>query len=104
MFQGKLHIRVLAAGAGAAVEQFGIALHLGVAADRRELMAAFGRSVLLLITGALAGAVGRQIRLRAVRAFATTEERNRVIEIFGRHASPEVVDRLLAQHGELPSE
>jgi adenylate cyclase len=83
-------------------------VHFGAKPDLADpllsLWPHLGKSLLLVASGALAGLVGLQIRMRAGAAFQSLEERNRVVDLFGRHASPEVVDRLLQQHGDLPNE
>ncbi|MBN2078269.1 MAG: adenylate/guanylate cyclase domain-containing protein [Spirochaetes bacterium] len=53
------------------------------------------KGLLLLLAGIITGFVAYQIRLRIGRSIALTEERNRVVGIFGQHVSPEVVGRLL---------
>jgi adenylate cyclase len=55
------------------------------------------RSVMFLIGGVLAGAVGVQLRHQFEASIAAATARDRVTNLFGQHVSPEVVERLLAQ-------
>ena len=61
------------------------------------------KSMMYIIAGLIAGYVGREIRRNFQNTMASMEERNRVVDMFGAHVSPEVVERLLAQ-GETESE
>ncbi len=54
------------------------------------------RSILLLIGGVLAGAVGLQLRRQFEASIAASTARDRVTNLFGQHVSPQVVERLLA--------
>lgn len=56
---------------------------------------------LLLVSGLVAGFVARELRRRISDAFRTALERERVIDLFGKHVSPAVVDKLLAQPADL---
>ncbi len=62
------------------------------------------RSVVLLLTGALAGVVARGLRRQFDNSVAAAAQRDRVTNLFGQHVSPAVVDRLLAQPADPPSE
>ncbi|MBR0811657.1 adenylate/guanylate cyclase domain-containing protein [Bradyrhizobium diazoefficiens] len=55
------------------------------------------RSVVILICGALAGAVGAQLRRQFAASIAAATARDRVTNLFGQHVSPQVVERLMAQ-------
>jgi adenylate cyclase len=55
------------------------------------------RSVMFLIGGVLAGAVGVQLRHQFEASIAAATARDRVTNLFGQHVSPEVVERLLAE-------
>lgn len=58
---------------------------------------------LLFGGGATAAIVSRQIRKRLREAMRAVAERANVVDMFGRHVSPEVVETLLNQHvGEIP--
>ena len=59
---------------------------------------------IMVVGGVLAAFVTRQILYRHASERRLTEERQRVVDLFGQHVSPEVVDKLLAQDAELPSE
>jgi adenylate cyclase len=88
-----------------------VALHL--LADPRlatlpEDLTSFGpyvtRAVTLLLTGLVAGYVSVRISAQIRSSFRSVEERNRVVNMFGQHVSPEVVERLLQQDVELRGE
>jgi adenylate cyclase len=55
----------------------------------------FVRSLVLLIGGILAGAVGMQLRRQFEASIAAATARDRVTNLFGQHVSPQVVERLL---------
>ena len=63
-----------------------------------------GKALILLVSGGLAGVVGSELRNRITGLFRTQEERQRVVDVFGRHVSPAVVNKLLEQSAELTSE
>jgi adenylate cyclase len=54
------------------------------------------RSILLMVGGVLAGAVGLQLRRQFEASIAASTARDRVTNLFGQHVSPQVVERLLA--------
>jgi adenylate cyclase len=54
------------------------------------------RSILLVVGGVLAGAVGLQLRRQFEASIAASTARDRVTNLFGQHVSPQVVERLLA--------
>jgi adenylate cyclase len=62
------------------------------------------KGVLLMVVGFVTGMVSIQVKKRMKRSIRTTEEKNRIISMFGQHVSPEVVNKLLNQKGELSSE
>jgi adenylate cyclase len=62
------------------------------------------KSALLLVAGVLAGLIARDINTRFLHALQSIAERHRVIQVFGQHVSPAVVDKLLAQPTEIASE
>jgi adenylate cyclase len=62
------------------------------------------RGVFLLVLGVVAGLVSLQIKKQFVNALRTIEERNRIVNVFGQHVSPAVVEKLLAQEGGADSE
>lgn len=55
------------------------------------------RSLIMLVCGVLAGAVGLQLRRQFERSIAAATARDRVTNMFGQHVSPQVVERLLAE-------
>ena len=62
------------------------------------------RAVFLLGTGLVAGFVSSRIRAQILNSFRLLEERNRVVNMFGQHVSPAVVERLLQQDVEVRGE
>ena len=62
------------------------------------------KGLLLILVGLVTGLVSQQIKKRMKRSLKTAEEKNRIINMFGQHVSPEVVNKLLLQKGELGSE
>ncbi len=63
-----------------------------------------GRAALLLVAGIVTGFVALQVRRRIFRAHQAVQERERVMDTFGQHVSPAVVNKLLEQKGEFSSE
>ncbi|MBU45386.1 MAG: adenylate cyclase [Spirochaetaceae bacterium] len=59
---------------------------------------------MFIAAGVVAGYVARELRQGFLESLGSVEERNRVIEMFGAHVSPEVVDKLLEQKTDLESE
>jgi adenylate cyclase len=59
---------------------------------------------IMLLAGVVAGLVSRQLRRTFRRAVEEAATRERVINLFGQHVSPAVVDRLLEQPAELSGE
>jgi adenylate cyclase len=55
------------------------------------------RSVVLLVCGMLAGAVGMQLRRQFEASIRAATTRDRITNLFGQHVSPQVVERLLAE-------
>jgi adenylate cyclase len=56
-----------------------------------------GRSLIVLICGMLAGAVGMQLRRQFETSIAAATARDRITNLFGQHVSPQVVERLMAE-------
>src|ERR1700710_3070699 len=54
------------------------------------------RSILLVVGGVLAGAVGLQLRRQFEASIAASTARDRVTNFFGQHVSPQVVGRVVA--------
>jgi adenylate cyclase len=57
----------------------------------------FVRSLVILVCGMLAGAVGRQLRRQFEASIQAATARDRITNLFGQHVSPEVVERLMAE-------
>src|SRR5215471_7905599 len=55
------------------------------------------RSMIVLICGVLAGAVGVQLRRGFAASIEAATARDRVTNLFGKHVSPQVVERLMAE-------
>jgi adenylate cyclase len=55
------------------------------------------RPVLLLLGGVTAGLVAARIRSGILRSLHAAEERRRIVQMFGQHVSPAVVNQLLTQ-------
>ena len=61
------------------------------------------RSVMFLVGGILAGAVGVQLRRQFEASIGAATARDRVTNLFGQHVSPEVVEQLLLEGGDASS-
>ena len=55
------------------------------------------RSVIILVCGMLAGAVGMQLRRQFEASILAATARDRITNLFGQHVSPQVVERLMAE-------
>lgn len=55
------------------------------------------RSMIILICGILAGAVGMQLRRQFEASIKAATARDRVTNLFGQHVSPQVVERLMLE-------
>jgi adenylate cyclase len=62
------------------------------------------KSFLIVMVGIVTGIVSIQIRKSIRRSLRTIDEKNQVINIFGQHVSPIVVEQLIREKGELGSE
>jgi len=62
------------------------------------------RSVIILICGMLAGAVGVQLRRQFEASILAATARDRITNLFGQHVSPQVVERLMAEGATTGSE
>lgn len=56
-----------------------------------------GKTIILLVCGVAMGLVTAEARRRMAEAFRMVAERDRVVDLFGRHVSSSVVESLLAQ-------
>jgi len=86
-------------GLVAAVQLFSVAMHFEpVSAEQEpELYFHAVRSLVLLICGILAGAVGMQLRRQFAASIQAATARDRITNLFGQHVSPQVVERLMAE-------
>ena len=55
------------------------------------------RSMIILVCGVLAGAVGMQLRRQFEASIKAATARDRVTNLFGQHVSPQVVERLMLE-------
>lgn len=62
------------------------------------------KSFLIALVGIVTGVVSIQIKKRIKRSIRTIDEKNQLINMFGQHVSPAVVDKLIRYRGELGSE
>ena len=62
------------------------------------------RSLIVLICGMLAGAVGMQLRRQFEASIQAATARDRITNLFGQHVSPQVVERLMAEGAGTDSE
>ncbi len=62
------------------------------------------RSVVILLGGILAGAVGMRLRMQFETSIAAASARDRVTNLFGQHVSPQVVERLLEKDSDGPGD
>jgi adenylate cyclase len=87
-------------GCVAAVELFGMAMfyHPGGNSDPEpEIFYHAARSLIILVCGMLAGAVGLQLRRQFEASIQAATARDRVTDLFGQHVSPQVVERLMIE-------
>lgn len=87
-------------GAVAAAEYMAVAaylLPLSSASDQAQLTPIFheARAFIMLIAGVVAGLVAMRLKTHLVRVLTESAARERVVNLFGQHVSPSVVDRLL---------
>jgi adenylate cyclase len=84
----------------AAAELFGMAIiyHPAVNPDPEpDIYYHAARSLIVLVCGMLAGAVGVQLRRQFAASIQAATARDRVTNLFGQHVSPQVVERLLVE-------
>ncbi|MCI0695406.1 adenylate/guanylate cyclase domain-containing protein [candidate division KSB1 bacterium] len=63
-----------------------------------------GKGLLLLAGGIAAGFVALQIKRRIHHSLRVVNERNRIVNLFGQQVSPAIVDELLKQKTDMPSQ
>jgi len=83
----------------AAAELFGMAMFynpVGSTDPPPDLFYHSVRSVVVLICGVLAGAVGLQLRRQFEASILAATARDRITSLFGQHVSPQVVERLMS--------
>src|SRR6266850_2507467 len=86
-------------GAVAAVQLFCMAMfyHPAIGAEAEPIYYHAARSLIVLICGMLAGAVGMQLRRQFEASILAATARDRITNLFGQHVSPQVVERLIAE-------
>jgi adenylate cyclase len=91
----------------AAAELFTMAMHYHPAVNpdpEPEIYYHLARSVIVLICGLLAGAVGVQLRRQFEASILAATARDRITNLFGQHVSPQVVERLMLEGAATESE
>jgi adenylate cyclase len=91
----------------AAAELFGMAMFyhpVGSADPPPDLYYHVVRSLVVLVSGMLAGAVGVQLRRQFEASILAATARDRITNLFGQHVSPQVVERLMSQGAATESE
>jgi adenylate cyclase len=84
----------------AAAELFGMAMFYHPAGNsdpEPEIWYHAARSLIILVCGILAGAVGVQLRRQFAASIQAATARDRITDLFGQHVSPQVVERLLVE-------
>ena len=84
----------------AAAELFGMAMFFhpaGSTDPEPDIWYHAARSMIILICGMLAGAVGLQLRRQFAASIQAATARDRITNLFGQHVSPQVVERLLVE-------
>ena len=62
------------------------------------------KAAILFVSGVAAGFVARRLRRSFVNTLRSVEDRNRIVNVFGQHVSPAVVERLIAEKADVKSE
>ena len=70
---------------------------------QHSYMAFFGKSLILVLAGLGASFVALQIRRKIDRSVAVAETGNKIVNLFGKQISKEIVDEMLERNGEVPS-
>ncbi|WOH54231.1 adenylate/guanylate cyclase domain-containing protein [Bradyrhizobium sp. sBnM-33] len=93
-------------GAVAAVELFCMAMfyHPPTGDAEPSIYYHAARSLIILICGLLAGAVGHQLRRQFEASIKAATARDRITNLFGQHVSPQVVERLMAEGAKTDSD
>ena len=92
------------AGVISAVEYWGISLYSALFIEKissysmaNSYYFEFGKGLLLLVAGIVAGFVALQLRRRITISIEVLSERNRIINLFGQQVSQEIVTELITQ-------
>jgi adenylate cyclase len=62
------------------------------------------KAAILLVSGVAAGFVAQRLRKSFVNTLRSIEDRNRIVNVFGQHVTPAVVERLIVEGTETRSE
>jgi len=85
-------------GAVAATQLFCMAMFYHPAGEAEpSIFYHCARSLIVLVCGVLAGAVGYQLRRQFEASIIAATARDRITNLFGQHVSPQVVERLMAE-------
>jgi adenylate cyclase len=87
-------------GLVAATELLGMAMYYHPPGDfdpAPNLFYHAARSMIILVCGVLAGAVGHQLRRQFEASIKAATARDRITNLFGQHVSPQVVERLMLE-------
>ncbi|MFM8532493.1 MAG: adenylate/guanylate cyclase domain-containing protein [Acidimicrobiia bacterium] len=87
-----------------ALADYFLGLTLAMGEGNQAPLYHFSRSVVLLVAGVVAGVVAVSLRRQFENSALAAASRDRVTSLFGQHVSPAVVDQLLAQASDPPSE
>ncbi|MCB1168778.1 MAG: hypothetical protein KDK25_00505, partial [Leptospiraceae bacterium] len=63
----------------------------------------YSRCTVMAVSGLVVGIVASQLHKRAEAAVSIVQERNRILDTFGKHVSPEVANQLMNQEYEIES-
>lgn len=97
---------VCAAGEYAAIALFAIAIDPAASLDPglTSIPHHLGKAAVLLVSGVAAAFVARRLKTSFANTLRSVEDRNRIVNVFGQHVSPAVVERLIAQGADARSE
>ncbi len=101
----------VSAGATAAIQYFLIAFITLEYTDNKpdnffsgELIVYGAKSLIILVSGVVAGLVANQLNKRIYRTQKSMQERNEIINMFGQQISSKIVEYLVANNGNIKSE
>ena len=68
-----------------------------------DVLFSFGKGMMFISSGVIAGIVAHQLRLRITKRFEVISERDKILNLFGQQVSQDIVYELLTQREELQS-